>query len=284
MQFRVLGPLEVIEQDVAQPLGGAKQRAVLAILILHRGELLSGERLVDELWGERPPATAGKTLQGYISRLRKTLGEDVLDTRGRGYVIALQAGQLDLDQFERLAGEGRDALSAGDAGTAAERLRAALGLWRGRPLADFAYEPFAQAAIARLEQARLATLEDRIEADLELGQHAQLVAELEALVREHPLRERLRGQLMLALYHSGRQADALDCYRFARRALVNELGIEPGRALQELEAAILRHDAVLDPQRPGAPTISSIPAGASACRFFRFSIPNRPLGSQERCA
>ncbi|MGZ6669694.1 MAG: AfsR/SARP family transcriptional regulator [Solirubrobacteraceae bacterium] len=169
MQFRILGPLEVLEQDVPQPLGGAKQRAVLAILILHRGELLSGERLADELWGERPPATAAKTLQGYISRLRKTLGEDLLRTRGRGYVLTLPSGQLDLDEFERLAEEGRNALSAGDADTAAERLRGALDPWRGPPLADFTYEPFAQAEIARLEEARLASLEDRIEADLVVG-------------------------------------------------------------------------------------------------------------------
>ena len=247
MQFRVLGPLEVLERDVVQPLGGAKQRAVLAILILHRGELVSGERLADELWGERPPATAAKTLQGYISRLRKTLGEDVLRTRGRGYVLTPPPGQLDLDEFEQLAGEGRNALLAGDAATAAERLRGALELWRGPPLADFSYEPFAQAEIARLEEARLASLEDRIEADLALGRHGQLVAELERLVREHPVRERLRGQLMLSLYRGGRQADALECYRSGRGAMIDELGIEPGRALQDLEAAILRHDTGLDP-------------------------------------
>jgi DNA-binding SARP family transcriptional activator len=191
VQFRILGPLEVVERAVALPLGGAKQRAVLAILLLHRGELLSGERLVDELWGERPPVTAAKTLQGYISRLRKTLDEDVLRTRGHGYVLMLAPGQLDLDTFERLAGDGRAALSAGDLAAAAERLRSALGLWRGSPLADFAYEPFAQAEIARLQEVRLATLEDRIEAELGLGRHRQLVAELEALVREQPLRERL---------------------------------------------------------------------------------------------
>jgi len=247
VQFRILGPLEVLEQDVVQPLGGAKQRAVLAILILYRGELLSGERLADELWGERPPATAAKTLQGYISRLRKTLGEDLLRTRGRGYVLTLPSGQLDVDEFDRLAGEGRTALSAGDAATAAERLRGALALWRGPALADFSYEPFAQAEIARLEQARLASLEDRIEADLALGRHGQLVAELERLVREHPARERLRGQLMLSLYRAGRQAHALESYRSGRRAMIDELGIEPGHALQDLEAAILRHDAALDP-------------------------------------
>ncbi len=243
----MLGPLEVIEGNVAQPLGGVKQRAVLAILILHRGELVSGERLADELWGERPPATAAKTLQGYVSRLRKTLGEGLLRTRGRGYVLAVPSGQLDLDEFERLAGEGRLALSAGDAATAEERLRSALGLWRGPPLADFTYEPFAQAEIARLEEARLGSLEDRIEADLALGRESRLVAELERLVREHPVRERMRGQLMLSLYRTGRQADALECYRVGRRAMIDELGIEPGRALQDLEAAILRHDAALDP-------------------------------------
>jgi DNA-binding SARP family transcriptional activator/tetratricopeptide (TPR) repeat protein len=246
VQFRILGQLEVVERGAAQPLGGAKQRAVLAILLLHRGELVSGDRLAEELWGERPPATAVKTLQGYVSRLRKAVGEAALSTRGHGYVLTLRFGQLDLDQFEELAAEGRDALSAGNAGTAADRLRAALALWRGPPLADFTYEPFAQAEIARLEEARSATLEDRIEADLGLGRHGELVGELERLVREHPARERLRGQLMLSLYRSGRQADALECYRTGRRTMLDELGIEPCRALQELEAAILRQDAVLD--------------------------------------
>ena len=282
MQFRILGPLEVLERDVAQPLGGAKQRAVLAILILHRGELVSGERLADELWGERPPATAAKTLQGYISRLRKTLGEEVLRTRGRGYVLTLPSEQLDLDQFERLVGEGRDALSVGDPATAAERLRGALDLWRGSPLADFTYEPFAQAEIARLDEERLASLEDRIEADLALGRHGQLVAELERLVREHPVRERLRGQLMLALYRAGRQADALECYRLGRRAMLDELGLEPGRALQDLEAAILRHDAALGP--PAEATTSSLPVGAGeAARIHRAEGLSREpvLGREE---
>jgi DNA-binding SARP family transcriptional activator len=255
--FRILGPLEVVERDVVQPLGGAKQRAVLAILIVHRGELISAERLADELWGESAPATAVKTLQGYVSRLRKALGEDVMRTRGRGYVLTLPFGQLDADEFERLARDGRDALAAGDAAGAAERLRGALGLWRGPPLADFTYEPFAQAEVARLEEARLASLEDRIQADLGLGRHRQLVAELERLVREHRVRERLRGQLMVALYRAGRQADALDCYRSGRRAMIDELGIEPGRELQDLEAAILRQDPVLNP--PAEATPSPVP-------------------------
>ena len=264
MQFRILGPLEVLERGVVQPLGGAKQRAVLAILILHRGELVSGERLADELWGERPPATAAKTLQGYISRLRKTVGEDALSTRGRAYVLTLPSGQLDLDQSEQLAAEGRDALAAGDAATAAARLRAALALWRGPPLADFTYEPFAEAEVARLEEARLAILEDRIEADLGLGRHGQLVGELERLVREHPARERLRGQLMLSLYRAGRQADALECYRVGRHAMIDALGIEPGRALQELEAAILRQDAELDPPVEAAASTRQVSADGTS--------------------
>ena len=232
--------------DVPRPLGGVKQRSVLAILILHRGEVVSGERLVDQLWGERAPVSALKTLHGYVSRLRKTLGADVLRTRGHGYVLSLPPGELDLDRFEQLADEGRNALIGGDPRSAAERLREALSLWRGPALADFTFEEFARAAIARLEEARFATLEDRIDADLALGRHGQLVAELEGLVSEHRLRERLRGQLMLSLYRVGRQADALECFRVGRRALVGELGIEPGRGLQELESAILRQDESLE--------------------------------------
>ncbi|MGZ4188148.1 MAG: AfsR/SARP family transcriptional regulator [Solirubrobacteraceae bacterium] len=228
MQFRILGPLEVGEPDALVSLGGAKQRAVLAILLLHRGVVVSSERLIDELWGERPPATAAKTLQGYVFHLRRALGGGLLRTRAAGYQFELVAGQLDADEFERLAGVGRDALADGDPAGAARCLRDALGLWRGPPLADFSYEPFAQAGIARLEEARLATLEDRIDADLALGREDQLVGELDALVREHPLRERVRAQLMLALYRSGRQAEALHTYRLARRALSEGLGLEPG--------------------------------------------------------
>ncbi|HET7047361.1 MAG TPA: BTAD domain-containing putative transcriptional regulator [Solirubrobacteraceae bacterium] len=249
VEFRILGPLEVVEDDEPLALGGPKQRALLGILILHRGELLSGERLVDELWGEHPPATAAKTLQGYISRLRKTLGAHVLHTRGRGYVLVLGSGQLDLDRFERLAREGLAALAAGDAATALHRLQEALGLWRGSPLADFTYERFAQGEIRRLEEARLAALESRIDAELALGRQDQLVAELEPLVAEHPLRERLRAQRMLALYRAGRQAEALEAYRETRRALVDQLGIEPGRELRELHQAMVEQDPRLDSPR-----------------------------------
>ena len=222
------------------------QRALLAVLLLHRGEPVSSDRLIDELWGEQPPASAVKIVQGYVSNLRRVLGEGLLVTRGRGYLLQVGPGQSDLDRFESLVADGRRALADGDAQGAAARLREALGVWRGPPLADFAYRPFAQSEIARLEESRLAALEDRIDADLALGEHGRLVGELEALVREHPLRERLRGQLMLALYRSGRQADALAAYRDARRQLVGELGLEPGRDLQELQRAILAHDPTLE--------------------------------------
>ena len=246
MELRILGSLEVVDGGRQLPLGGTKQRAVLAILLLHRREVVSVDRLVDELWGETPPDTATKTVQVYVSRLRKALGEGVLLTRAGGYVVEIDDEQLDAGRFERLAREGRDALGRGDAGAARDLLRQALDLWRGPPLADLAYEPFAQSEIARLEELRLAALEDRIEGELRLGEHAALVPELERLVRDHPARERLREQLILALYRSGRQTDALASYRDARRALVEGLGLEPSRELQALERAILTQDPALD--------------------------------------
>jgi DNA-binding SARP family transcriptional activator len=227
-------------------LGGAQQRALLAVLLIHRGEVLSTDRLIDELWGERAPSSAIKIVQGYISQLRKALGDDVILTRGHGYLLAVESESVDVGRFEALVAGGQSALAAGDAASADRRLGEALALWRGEPLADFAYERFAQGEIARLGQARLAALEDRIDARLALGEHARLVGELEALVREHPSRERLVGQLMVALYRSGRQADALESYRVARRRLVDEFGLEPGRELQELERAILAQDPALD--------------------------------------
>ena len=253
LSFRILGDLEVVDGDRPLALGGAKQRAVLAILIVHRGEAVSTDKLIDELWGERPPVTAAKTVQVYVSHLRKVLGGDVIVTRGRGYMLGVGSDQVDAGRFERLAAAGRAALGDGDHGAAAAKLREALGLWRGPALADFAYEAFATAAAERLEEARQAALEDRIDADLALGEHSSLVGELEVLVGEHPLRERLQGQLMLALYRSGRQADALDRYRAARSSLQEELGIEPGRELQHLHQRILEQDPALDaPERPSA--------------------------------
>ena len=233
MEFRVLGPLEVVQEGRAVALGGARQRALLAILLTRANEVVSTDRLIDDLWGDTPPKTAANTIQFYVSQLRKALGADRIVTRAPGYAIRVEAEELDLEVFERLAADGEP--------------RDALALWRGAPLADFAYEAFAQSEIARLEELRLAVFEQRIDADLAEGRHTELVGELERLVAEHPLRERLRGQLMLALYRAGRQAEALEAYQATRRALVDELGIEPGPALQELERAILRQDPALTP-------------------------------------
>jgi DNA-binding SARP family transcriptional activator len=246
MEFRILGPLEVYAAGQTVPLGGAKQRALLAVLLLNANHVVSVDRLIDELWGDRPPATAAHTIQVYVSQLRKALAaEDVLVTRSPGYLLRAEAGSLDLHRFESMLEDGRRALGEGDPDAAARRLREALGLWRGDALADFSFEPFAQAAIGRLEDLRLAAVEDRIEADLALGRHADVIGELDALIHTHPLRERPRAQAMLALYRAGRQAEALQAYQDARRVLVEELGIDPSPALQELEKAILNQDASL---------------------------------------
>ena len=260
LEFRILGPLEVSADGTPLVLGGQKQRALLAILLLRAGEVVSTDRLLDELWGESPPRTAGTSLHNLVSQLRKLLGPDLVVTRPPGYVLKLGGHELDLRRFERLVGAAREA----NAATRARLLREALDLWHGTPLGEFAYEPFAQNEIGRLEELRLSALEDRIDADLELGRHSELVGELEALVAAQPLRERPRGQLMQALYRSGRQADALEAYREARRALTEELGIEPTPALQQIHAAILRQDAGLDPARARRPQTGEDPAGESA--------------------
>jgi DNA-binding SARP family transcriptional activator len=269
VEFRLLGPLEVREGDRVLPLGAGQQRALLAILLLRANEAVSRDQLIDELWGEDPPSTAAKALQGHVSALRGVLeperkrgaGGDVILTRGSGYELRLEADQLDLGVFERLRSEGQAALTDGEPQRAAERLREALDLWRGPPLADFLYEPFAQAEIARLEELRVATLEDRLEAELACVRHQQLIGELEALVQKHPTRERLRGLLMLALYRAGRQAEALDAYQAGRTVLVEELGIEPGRRLRELQQAILKQDPSLD-IHPAPEQAPEAPAGA----------------------
>jgi YVTN family beta-propeller protein len=244
LAFRMLGPLEVVDAERPVALGGPKQRALLAILLLGRGEVISSDRLIDQLWGERPPATAAKTLQGYVSHLRKALGDEVLLTRGGGYLLTTAPEQVDAERFETIVADARRALAVGDASGARRLLGEALGLWRGEPLADLGYEPFAQSEIARLEEARLAALEDRIDADLALGHHRDLVGELEGLLEAHPNRDRLRGELMLALYRSGRQTDALEVYRRGRLSL-DELGLEPGPELRRLEQRILTHDPTL---------------------------------------
>ncbi len=250
MEFRILGPLGAWDGDSELTLGGPKPRALLAVLLLHPNEVVPADRLIDELWGEDSPEDAAAALRVNVSRLRKALPENVLATRSPGYVVRLEPGALDLHRFERLVDEGRSLLARGLAAEASERLREALALWRGPALADFAYESFAQAAITRLEEVRLAALDLRIDADLVLGRHDELVGELEALVADHPLRERLRGYLMTALYRSGRQAEALDAYQDTRRALIDGLGIDPSMALQELERAILRQDPALDLKAP----------------------------------
>ena len=270
MEFLLLGPLEVIEGGRKLPLGGTKQRALLALLLLHGNEVVSSDRLVEALWGETGSEDGAKALSVAVSRLRKVLepqrpkGEapQLLLTRPPGYELRLGADQLDLHRFERLVADGR---AAGDPATTSAKLRDALALWRGAPLADLAYESFAQADIARLEESRLVALELRIEADLAMGRVDEVVAELEGLTAEHPLRERLRAQQMLALYRSGRQAEALDSYRAARDTLVEELGIEPGRRLRELHQAILEQDPDLDlavvPERVGGETSSTVLVG-----------------------
>jgi DNA-binding SARP family transcriptional activator len=247
VEFRILGPLEVWHEGRPVRVGGAKERAVLVILLLHANEAVSVDRLIDELWGDRPPATARKSMQVRVAGLRRALRNGVLLTHGGGYLIRLDADQLDLQRFERLVSDGRQALANDGPETAARTLREALALWRGPALIDFAYESFAQPAIARLEELRLCALELRIDAELALGFHAELVSELEELVAVHPLRERLRGQLMLALYRDGRQVEAVDVYKRTREQLVAELGIEPGPALQKLQQAILRQESALDP-------------------------------------
>jgi len=258
-EFRVLGPVEASVDGEPIALPAAKPRALLAALLLERNRVVPVSRLIDDLWGEVPPETAMKALQGYVSQLRKAIGPERLLTRPPGYELRVEEGELDLDRFERLAREGRELLAGGDSKAAAKRLGEALELWRGPPLAEFS-EPFARDAGARLEDERLAALEERIDADLALGRHARLVPELEQLVAQEPLRERPRAQLMLALYRSGRQADALELYRRTRETLSEELGIEPGLELQELERRMLQHDPELErprsaprPAEDGAP-------------------------------
>jgi len=254
VEYRILGPIEVIDEGHSLDLAAGKQRALLAILLLRANEVVSVDELVEGLWGERPPSSAAKSLQIYVSQLRKLTQDGALLTRPPGYELRVEPGELDLDRFRRAVQEGKEALAARQPAAAAGKLREALMLWRGPPLAEFTYEPFAQPEIARLEDERLNTLEERIDADLALGRHADLTGELEALVSKHPLRERSRAQLMLALYRSGRQAEALWVYQETRRLLVEQLGLEPSRELQDLEQAILRQDGALAAPRLAAGT------------------------------
>jgi YVTN family beta-propeller protein len=277
LHFQLLGPLEASRDGVRLDLGPRKQRAVLALLLLSANRIVPTERLIDDLWGDAPPETARSALQVYVAGLRKALGTDgaALRTHAPGYMLELEPGALDLDRFVELRTEAR---ACEDDERRAGLLRDALALWRDAPLAELSTEPFLTAAVAQLEQLRLDALEERIDADLALGRHAALVAELERLVGDHPYRERPRAQLMLALYRSGRQAEALDVYQAGRRVLSDELGLKPGKELRELEAAILRQDDVLGggrrvvPIRPHAETAEG--EGAAA--------PLRPLSRVSR--
>jgi DNA-binding SARP family transcriptional activator/WD40 repeat protein len=256
LEFRILGPLEVRRDGVVVEVGGPRQRALLALLLCSANRVISRDRLIEELLGDRPARSLEGMLRVQVSRLRKALadGEDEprLIARPPGYVLRVEAGELDLERFERVYRDGRAALEAEDPSRAAVLLREAEGLWRGRPLADLEFEPFARFEVQRIEELRLLAVEDRIEADLALGRHADLCAELGMLTSEYPLRERLRGELMLALYRSGRQADALAVYRQTSELLREELGLDPSRTLRELERSILEQDASLEPSRRAA--------------------------------
>lgn len=271
MEFRVLGPLEVEHDGLALDVRGSKRRALLALLVLHANEVIRSDRLIEELWGEHPPANASAALHSHISRLRKDLGGDVLVTKPWGYVLRADPEAIDVQRFERLLAEARP-LAAGER---RGKLTEALALWRGPALTDLGIEPAFEVETARLEDLRLSALEQRIDADLELGLHEALVPELEGLVGEHPLRKQLRGQLILALYRSGRQAEALETYRETRRVLVEELGIEPSSELRELERAILRQD----PSLGSAPSVPRLPAALPPPTRWRLARSPLALGA-----
>ena len=275
MRFHVLGPLEVEADDGPVVLGGPKERLLLALLLARPNQVVSVDALVLGLWGEQPPSTAAKTLQSHVKRLRRVLeparargaAGQVLVTRPPGYLLRAGPGALDAAWFEELTAQARHALADGSAEAAGSLLREALGLWRGGAFEEFADSDVAVAEADRLAELRLAAVEDRVEADLRLGRHRELVAELEGLVRAQPLRERLWAQLMLALYRSGRQADALLAYQRARSILVEELGIDPGAELRRLHAAILAQDPGLD-----------LPATAAAAQSRPLPEALQPVG------
>lgn len=253
VEYRVLGPLEASADGHLLRLGAPKQRATLALLLCRPNTVVPAARLVDGLWGDDPPGSAANLVQGYVSGLRKVLGKEAIETQGAGYVLRVEPGALDLRRFEELAHDGSRALEQDDPAGASASLGEALALWRGPALADLADEPALDPVSGRLEELRVLALERRIEADLALGRHADVVAELEELITEHPLRERPRGHLMTALYRAGRQADALAAYRDARAALVDELGIEPSAWLTDLHGAILRQAPELSDVEEPAP-------------------------------
>ena len=280
MRFELLGRLAVWD-DGGKPVAvvGPSRRGLLAVLLLHAGEVLTADRLIDELWGERAPPTAAKSLQVHVWRLRKALddgggGDGRLVTVGGGYVIHVEPGQLDLEVFERLLAQGRAALADGRAQAASTALAEALALWHGQALAEFVDQPFAREASSRLEELYAEAIEARVDADLLLGRHRALIAELESLIAANPLRERLRAQLMLALYRCGRQADALAVYRDTRKLLDEDLGLEPGPELSALEKAVLAHDPSLDPE--------TVTHRRAAEQLERASVAGAPLSERGR--
>ena len=266
MEYRVLGPIEALDDGRRLAIGGPKQRLLLAVLLLRPNGIVGGHELVEALWANAPPATAGAAVQVYVSRLRKTLPDGVLETRPQGYVVRVASGELDAERFELLLREGGDA--TGPEAVSA-KLREALALWRGEPLEGRELGGWAGAEARRLAELATEAVEQRVAADLELGRHAELVAELETLVAAHPLRERLRELLMLALYRAGRQAEALEQFRSARATLQDELGLEPGAALQELHRAILRHDRSIALPR-------AAPESVHAVILFAILTPSQP--------
>jgi len=267
VEYRILGPLEVVDEGRPVALGRLKERLVLAVLLLHANELVPRERLIDELWGASPPATARKAINVYVSQLRKALtrnGRDPIATADGGYRIAVEAERLDVERLRQLLVRARDRRAAGELEDAARLLRDALALWRGPTLAGLFLESHGRDEVAQLDELRLTTLMERIDCDLALGRHADVLGELHVLVGEHPLRERLRAQLMLSLYRADRQADALEAYQQARDVLVEELGIEPSPALQRLQHAILRHDPSLESPAGTAAVNGAVPVAAAA--------------------
>jgi predicted ATPase/DNA-binding SARP family transcriptional activator len=260
MDFRVLGPVQVLAGSGPVELASGRQVALLSCLLLSGDEVCSRDRLIDALWGEQPPATATNALQVQIHALRRRLGAERIAREASGYRLCREPGELDLDRFEALAARGRAELAAGEPAAAAATLREALELWRGPAYEDVRYEPFAQGEVARLDELRLAALEARIDAELALGRHGDVAPELEALAAEHPSRERLAGQLMLALYRNGRQTAALDVFQRVRATMRDELGLEPSPALQELQQAILRQDAALEVEPPELRARRRLPA------------------------
>src|SRR5919201_1380358 len=262
VEIRVLGPVELGGATEELPLTAEKQRRLLAALVARAGEACSTDRLIDAVWGASPPASADKLLQVYISQLRKLLQPASIRRRGASYALELNGSSVDTIRFERLLGEGKAALRAGNPALAVSLLRRGLALWRGPAYGEFAYEEFARGEAERLEELRLAALEARFEAELVLGRHADLVPELRALAAEHPFRERLQAQAMLALYRSGRQSEALDIYRALNTRLREGLGLEPSLELRELHRRILQHDRELDTAQ-GAPAAHTLPAPPS---------------------